>query len=234
MDIKKITEKIKQICPHDLYEIGYADLTGLLSPEYSKYKYGLSIARKLDDAVIDEITDGPTILYHDLYHKINNELSKKALEITKLLESNNIKALPIKPTLKDSKLNDTYQKELRYHFSHKMTATQSGMGWIGKTDLLITKRFGPRVRLASILMTSCILDAGKPINESQCGDCNICVENCPVQAATGKSWTIKIDRNEFYDPFKCREFCKQITVERIKKDISICGICISVCPKGKK
>ena len=88
MDYKKITDKIKQICPHDLYEIGFADLTGLLSPEFSKYKYGLSIARKLDDAVIDEITDGPTILYHDLYQKINNELSKNVVsEISVLLFS---------------------------------------------------------------------------------------------------------------------------------------------------
>lgn len=232
--MNEIINKIKQICPRDLYEIGFANLTSLLSPEYSKYKYGLSIARKLDDSIIDEIADGPTLLYYDLYHNINNELNKKAEEITKLLKSNNIDAYPVIATVEDSRLDNNYQKTLRYHFSHKMTATQAGIGWIGKTDLLITKRFGPRVRLASILMTTCISDNGKPINESQCGDCNICVSNCPAQAATGKSWTIKIDRNEFYNPFKCREFCKKISAEKIKKDISICGICISVCPKGKK
>lgn len=234
MDNKQITEQIKKICPHDYYEVGFANLAGLLSPEFSKYKYGLSIARKLNNEIIDKIITGPTIIYYDLYHKINNELNQKAYEIAELLKLNNIDAYPVKATVEDSGLDENYKKTLRYHFSHKMTATQSGLGWIGKTDLLITKRFGPRVRLTSILMTSPISDTGKPINESQCGECNICVDSCPAQAATGKSWTTKIDRNEFYDPFKCREFCKKISAEKIKKDISICGICISVCPKGRK
>jgi len=153
--------------------------------------------------------------------------------ICKLLKNYNIEAYPIKATVEDSELDDTYKKTLRYFFSHKMVATRSGIGWIGKTDLLITSRFGPRVRLASILMTSSITDIGNPINASQCGNCNICVDNCPAQAATGKSWTIEIDRNEFYNPFKCREFCRQISADKIKKEISLCGICISVCPKGK-
>jgi len=146
----------------------------------------------------------------------------------------NIEAYPIKATVKDSELDENYRRTLRYSFSHKMAATRSGIGWIGKTDLLITSRFGPRVRLASILMTSNISETGNPINESQYGSCNICVKNCPAHAATGELWTTEMDRNEFYDPFKCWEFCKQISAERIKKDISLCGICISVCPQGKK
>jgi epoxyqueuosine reductase QueG len=230
----KIIEEIKQICPHDFYEIGHASLSGLLNNKYTKYNYGLSLARKLDDYIIDNISNGPTNLYYDLYHQINNELNTKTKEICNLLKVFNIEACPIKATVKDSELDDNYRKTLRYSFSHKMAATRSGIGWIGKTDLLITSRFGPRVRLASILMTSSISDAGNPINVSQCGDCNTCVKNCPAQAATGQLWTIKIDRNEFYNPFKCREFCKQISAERIKKDISLCGICMSVCPKGKK
>ena len=32
--------------------------------------------------------------------------------------------------------------------SYKYVAVQAGLGWIGKNDLLITKQYGPRVRLS--------------------------------------------------------------------------------------
>jgi len=154
--------------------------------------------------------------------------------LSNLLKTYYIEAYPIKATVEDSELDDTYKKTLRYSFSHKLAATRSGIGWIRKTDLLVTSRFGPRVRLASILTTVNISNNGVPIDESQCGSCNICVNHCPAKAATGQLWTTSIDRDVFFDPFKCREYCRQISAERIKKEITICGICVSVCPKGKK
>jgi epoxyqueuosine reductase QueG len=225
-------EEIKQICPHEYYEFGFASLYGLLQSDYSEYKYGMSLARKLDDSIIDKISEGPTSLYYDLYRKINNELNQKTEEISNLLKTYNIGACPIKATVDESELDENYEKTLRYNFSHKMVATQAGLGWIGKTDLLVSSRFGPRLRLASILMKSCISGTGNPINESQCGKCNICVKKCPAQAATGELWSAEIDRDAFYNPFKCRKFCRKISAEKIKKEISLCGICISVCPKG--
>jgi epoxyqueuosine reductase len=229
-----IKDKINQICPPDVYEIGFASLSGLLKDELAKYKYGISLARKLDDSVIDDISDGPTISYYNQYHRINNELNQKTEAIAKLLALHNIEAYPMKSTVEDDELDDDYKKTLRYFFSHKMIATRSGLGWIGKTDLLVTTRFGPRVRLSSILLTSSISESGTPVNESLCGNCNICVEHCPPQAGNGKLWSIDIDRNEFYDPFKCREYCRKISAEKIGKEISLCGICISICPIGRK
>ena len=229
-----IINEIKQICPQENYEIGYASLSGLLKPEYAKYKYGISLARKLDDKIISQISNGPTDSYYNLYCNINNELNMKIEVISNLLKTYRIEAYPIKATVKDSELDATYKKTLRCSFSHKLAATRSGIGWIGKTDLLVTSRFGPRVRLASVLTTVNISNSGVPIDESQCESCNICVNHCPAKAATGQLWTTSIDRDVFFDPFKCREYCRQISAERIKKEISICGICISVCPKGKK
>ena len=109
--------------------------------------------------------------------------------ISNLLKTYHIEAYPIKATVEDSEIDDTYKKTLRYPFSHKMAATRSGIGWIGKTDLLVTSRFGPRVRLASLLTTENISHSGIPIDESQCGSCNICVNHCPAKAATGQLWT---------------------------------------------
>lgn len=228
---------IKQICNTDKYEIGFAKLTGLLDPKWNEYNYGISLIRKLDNTIIDRIKNGPTIEYYHHYNEINVELNQKADEIVSLLKSNNIDAVAIKATVHDKDLDDgykdDYRRTLRYPFSHKMVATQAGIGWIGKTDLLVTDRYGPRIRLASILISTCISETGKPINESLCGDCNLCVINCPAQAATGQLWNTNTDRNDFYNPFKCREYCRMISKVRLEKEISLCGICVSVCPKGE-
>jgi epoxyqueuosine reductase QueG len=231
--MNKLIEKIKLICPPENYEIGFANVTGLLQGNLTKYNFGLSLARKLDDSIIDSISNYPTISYYDLYNQVNNELNNKSIEIADLLWSNNMEAYPVKATLNDSELDENYWKTLTYSVSHKMIATRAGIGWIGKTDLLVTKKFGPRVRFASVLMMTKIMEPGEPINISQCGSCNICVKNCPPQAANGKSWELGVDRNSFFDPFKCRNYCRQISFEKIQKEISLCGLCVSVCPKGK-
>ena len=115
--MNKIVNEIKQICPQEYYEIGYASLSGLLKPEYSKYKYGISLARKLDDQIIDQISNGPTDLYYALYCNINNELNMKIEVISNLLKTYHIEAYPIKATVENSELDNIYKKTLRYPFS---------------------------------------------------------------------------------------------------------------------
>jgi epoxyqueuosine reductase len=114
-----------------------------------------------------------------------------------------------------------------------MAATRAGLGWIGKTALFISKKFGPRLRLVTILIDHPIECANSPIEESRCGKCRVCVEKCPAQAANGKSWNINLDRDEFFNAFKCREKCRELAWKHLKQRISICGLCVSVCPMGK-
>lgn len=229
---KKITDAIRELCPADIYEIGYASLKGLLHRDYSDYAYGISLARKLDDPIINAITNGPTIEYFNLYHSINHELNEKVMKISDIISSYGIMAYPVQATLSESEIDDSYSRTMRSKISHKMTATRAGLGWIGKTDLLITKRFGPRVRLATVLLSESVSEPGVPIEESLCGSCDLCVRKCPASASTGLLWSKNIDRDDFYNPGKCRDYCKSISDRLIQKDISICGICVSVCPKG--
>ena len=62
--------------------------------------------------------------------------------------------------------------------SHKIAATLSGTGWIGRNALVITKPFGSAVWLTTAL-TDAPLETGMPVDESQCGSCAACVESCP-------------------------------------------------------
>ncbi len=215
------------------YEYGFADLTGLLSNEYSSYTHGISIIRKLDDSIIDSIDNGPTLEYFNHYHSINNEINKLISSIVNDIDSSLYKFQPVKATVDDSELSESYYKTLAYSFSHKMTATRAGLGWIGKTDLLISKKFGPRIRLASIITNYPLKITNDPIDSSLCGNCSLCSDICPAKASNGISWNTSIQRNQFFDPFKCREYCRSISKEKINKEISLCGKCVFICPHGR-
>ena len=106
----------------------------------------------------------------------------------------------------------------------------SGFGMDRKSALLVTKKYGAALRLTSIL-TNMPLDYGVPIERSMCPqECNNCRKACPGEAISGKLWDRETDRDEFFDPLKCREKARQLAWERIKKEITLCGKCIEVCP----
>jgi len=150
------------------------------------------------------------------------------------LNKNDIETLNIDPTVSTSELDTVYFKTLRTDLSHKMVATRAGLGWIGKTDLFISKKFGPRLRLVSILLKTPVKSKSKPLDISHCGSCCICVDACPAKAANGILWDITIEREDFFDPWKCRNQCAEFGRTRFGLEARICGICVAVCPIGRK
>lgn len=230
-----IEDIIKETIPNkDRYLIGFANLENLLDIRFQGYDYGIIIGRRLDDTIIDALEAGPTPAYYAHYCEVNTDLSKLVNDMASELTKNHVDSLAIPPTTTDLYRASDYPKTLRQKFSHKMVGTRAGLGWIGKTDLFISERFGPRVRLASILTSQPLPLPKKPIETSKCGDCNICVELCPAQAASGKLWNTNIDRDEFYDAFRCSDKAKELTLRLVGIDESICGICVRACPIGRK
>ncbi len=215
------------------YVFGFADITGLLNNLYRDYRGAISIGKKLDDDIIDPIAEGPTREYYHHYHQVNRELAEVLAELSNKLQAHHIDHTIIRPTVSSEELTDEHYKTLTHDFSHKMAATRAGLGWIGKTDLLISKSFGPRLRLASILIKSALPVTSKACTESRCGSCSICVDACPAHAATGALWNTAMKRDNFFNAFKCMDKCRELANRQINKNESICGICISVCPLGK-
>jgi epoxyqueuosine reductase QueG len=230
MDINNL---IAPLLDEKIYSFGIGSIAGLLPEKYAPYNYAVSLLRRLDNSIIDRVSDGPTREYFDHYHSVNRELAEAVSRIEQVLTDNGIPAFAVKPTVYDLELDDNYLRTLRTGVSHKMAATRAGLGWIGKTDLLITPEYGPRVRLGTVLFGYDGEIAAHTIDESRCGDCNICVEKCPAGAATGALWNIRTDRDEYYDPHLCRETARRLSRERLDEEISLCGICVSVCPYGK-
>ncbi|MGA7678495.1 MAG: 4Fe-4S double cluster binding domain-containing protein [Dehalococcoidia bacterium] len=230
----RIENLIQRKVPDDGGHIwGLADLTGLLHQRFNGYDYGIVVGKKLDDGIIDAVINGPNVDYYNLYVDTNRYLSGLVKELAEDLRALGIKSLAINPTQSEVDSADDYAQTLRHTFSHKMVATRAGLGWIGKTDLFISKEFGPRLRLASILVDYPLKPLNPPIDESECGKCDKCVEACPAKAANGKLWNIHVDRDEFYSASKCKETANRLSLERINQDMRLCGICVSVCPIGQ-
>ncbi len=86
---------------------------------------------------------------------------------------------------------------------HKTIAGLAGLGWIGKHNLLVTRKFGSAISMCTVL-TDAPLETvlySPPI--SQCGDCNVCEEICSVKAIKGKPWKVEISRDEIVDVHGC-------------------------------
>ncbi|MHB9032088.1 MAG: 4Fe-4S double cluster binding domain-containing protein, partial [Anaerolineae bacterium] len=98
---------------------------------------------------------------------------------------------------------------------------------------LITRQYGPRVRLASVL-TQAPLPAAQPVTVSSCGNCRRCVEACPANALQGVNWQAGAPREELVDVTGCAGTAHELLMARIGRDDTVCGICIAVCPFGRK
>jgi epoxyqueuosine reductase len=232
----KIADIVRKNIPDDGRHIwGFADLTGLLHPRFSGYNYGITVGKKLDDAIMDTVVERPNPVYYKLYLDTNAYLADLVTGIAREISALGVNNLVIRPTSsQEIDRSPDYLKTLRHHFSHKMVGTRAGLGWIGKTDLFVSTAFGPRLRLVSILVAHPLKPQRAPIDKSRCGKCNICVEACPAAAATGQLWNTEVDRDEYYNAFKCQKKALELSKEFASSDHEICGICMAVCPLGKK
>ena len=68
-------------------------------------------------------------------------------------------------------------------FSHRHAAVAAGLGQIGRNNLFMTEKHGPRVRLVSII-TEAELNPDPQLTKAIClGEkCNICAKSCPSKA----------------------------------------------------
>jgi epoxyqueuosine reductase QueG len=111
-------------------------------------------------------------------------------------------------------------------FSHKLAARLAGLGWIGKSALLITPERGPRVRWGTVL-TDAPFEAGIPMDE-MCRDCCECVNGCPAHAFTGQAFDKPRPRSEIFAAEACDHYLsKRETLHRA------CGMCVYICPFGR-
>jgi epoxyqueuosine reductase len=123
------------------------------------------------------------------------------------------------------------------HAGHPLTglalypplAQQAGLGWRGLHGLLITPRFGPRVRLAAVFTSIENLPLPQVEDlrwiEEYCNLCKLCVRECPPQAILEQP----IARANGLVTCTVTERCFPYFMDNYG-----CSICIRVCPFQKQ
>lgn len=74
------------------------------------------------------------------------------------------------------------EEDLLAQFSFKYAAVNAGLGWIGKNDVLITQRYGPRVRLSAVLIDYHLCNQKRSAYIEKHGRkhaCGLCMVVCP-------------------------------------------------------
>ncbi|MBI5057131.1 MAG: epoxyqueuosine reductase [Nitrospirae bacterium] len=191
--------------------VGFSDLKGIPKGDISHLQNGISIA------VIKNLNQGTISLL--------TRLQKKAAMI---LKKEGYKYFSIPPD--SDRVKGSFISKLYPLFTHKIAATSAGLGWIGRNGLLINPDHGPRLSLATVL-TDAPLQAGAPVEFSRCGECTLCVDFCPSKAITGSDWSRSKPFVELVILDNCRSHKKK---SRAVTDKPNCGLCINICPYGRK
>lgn len=64
---------------------------------------------------------------------------------------------------------------------HRRAAVAAGLGVYGLNNLLVNEKFGPRLRLATVLTTA-VAEPNRKIRKTVCDECGECVRACPAGA----------------------------------------------------
>lgn len=122
------------------------------------------------------------------------------------------------------------ETDLEAPFSFKFAAVHAGLGWIGKNDVVITQKYGPRVRLSAVLIDAPFA-YGEKITKSLCPEhCRNCVDACPHQALHNVTWKIDSVRSDLIDYRLCNEK-RSLSVKTLGRKHA-CGLCMAACPFG--
>jgi epoxyqueuosine reductase len=217
----------------ELIKWGIADLLQFLQyqnhPKYLKHLIPHPRLREFPKAMSIHLAYSPVFetynesKFHNLLKMVRSQMDDITSRVSVLLKSRGIEHFVIPQGGQEP------ETQLAM-FSHKFAAVHAGLGWIGKSSLLITNAHGPRVYLATILIDSDI-PTGEAVLESSCGNCDACVTACPHGFIKGVNWYPGVPREKLIDVHSCNNYREgAIDIIGCKDE---CGLCLVACPCGK-
>ena len=199
-------------------------------PVTAAFPRAISVGIILPHAIVDQLPERDTaplaakMYRHHGYDVVNQRLDHMTSRLSNALQQEGHRVLPVAA----SGVSDG--EKLRGIFSNKMAAHLAGLGWIGKSCLLVTPEAGPRVRWGTVL-TDAPLEATGELTKQRCGNCQECVDICPPHAFTGRPFRPEDPREARFAAHKCQEY--QAEQEKTT-GTRVCGLCLYVCPHGRK
>jgi len=215
---------------------GVADLTParnfireLGGDRVARYPRAVVAGMRLQDSVVDLLPGkdraGAILYRHAAYDVVNTALDQIALRVANVLQNGGYGAFPVPASKR------TDDEGICGVFSQKLGAHMAGLGWIGKSCLLVTPDNGPRVRWVNVLTDAPLPPTGSPM-EPRCGECAACVDACPIGAFTGRVFREDEPRGARFDAAACDRYYKKL--EKEAGSAGVCGMCLYACPYGKK
>ncbi|MDP4269325.1 MAG: epoxyqueuosine reductase [Bacteroidota bacterium] len=228
------TNKLKKEIIRKSQTLG-ADIVGIASVErWSEYKetapdyfpqtifpFTRSVIVIGTPVFLPMLESTPSIVYSELYNTSNRVLDEIAYKLAAYINRKGYRAVffPRDGYGDISVLVDKPEAA----FSHVLAGKYAGLGTIGYNHTLLTKQYGPRVRLVSVF-TDAELPSDPLIDKELCVKCELCKHCCPTGAFTTRKELVAL-----MDKKKCADYHHQL-----KKELHYpCGVCIKVCPVGK-
>ena len=223
-DLIRLRERLADVASgHRMAAFGVADLAGIRERHpgvFASLPDGFSRAvvmgYRLQDASLAGITDRPTPLYFHHYRQANFHLDRTALAVADGLIEAGWEALAVPASQVVSR------DPMRGMVSHRVLGYEAGLGWIGRSTLLVNPRYGARLRYVSVL-TDAPIPADRP-GTGGCGSCRACARACPAGAIGEASRDYRLDLCYA----KLTEFTKIPFVGQ-----HICGVCVKSCRPGE-
>ena len=225
---RSIREKIGYIAASfGIAKVGYAPIDGIplhgsVAMEGSDLSHAVSMVWEVPaHAVIER---SKVDRFYDSMVEGREIMDQAATAVADLLRTNGYRALPV------TRNYAMDQATIQGQISHKAVAHRAGLGWIGRSMLLVTPEFGPRVRLISVL-TDAELDEGASPMENRCGTCRACVDGCPLKAIRYSEFEDRPEeRSSVFDFISC-DRQEKAWLERSPP--KFCARCVSSCPWSK-
>lgn len=162
----------------------------------------------------------PRILYSHIKDVCIKEIDRisylAALEIEKI----GAKAIPV-PCNTPYEYWDEINMEGKGLLSMKHAAVLAGLGSLGKSTLLVNKKYGNMINLGAVLTNLNL--SSDPLSEEFCIEgCKICIENCPASA--------------IFEKHVDQKLCRKESSGKNEKgfEICLCNRCRILCPVSKR
>jgi len=219
---EKLTASVKELAHRlgaDLVGVAQAD-SFMEAPKGHRPEDLLRRARSVIVMAIHlldaSLESAPNREYAITYNIVNQELNRIAFRVGRFLQDKGYRALQVPAS-------PPYDMERNMgDLSHRHAGQLAGIGVFGKNSLLLSTKFGPRIRLVSVI-TDAPLEADMPLDMDLCKDCDKCLRACPVGALKGE---------RIVDKPKCDAHHVEVGEKLQLGDLDICGVCIRVCPVG--
>ena len=236
MTKEEITAEIKRVAKY----LG-ADLVGVTAPK-EDFTYSDGFSYEESKLGVGPAVSKPVVQPHKYLISIAKEMDYKTIQRT-LTEENDWSTGEIGKTYYEvAAIACGLAYYIRYlgfparahHLRNEQVfqvphAVDAGLGEQARHGYLMTKEFGPRVRLASVT-TELELVKDKPVDigvQHFCETCRICETNCPSSAISDKKEVVRGYKRWFQSQTKCFGFWTT------GGNTYSCTLCLKVCPWNK-